>query len=109
VPVLARVRKPKEDRVKNCISFSIPVLTPLPPPHPQPQINFDSQKKGDILNDCLMTVDGTDLCVPQKGTVTKGNAFASHKYAGRSALCYELGMSILGGGSGVDPGSLPCG
>jgi hypothetical protein len=29
--------------------------------------------------------------------VTKGNAFASHKYAGKSALRYELGMSILGG------------
>jgi hypothetical protein len=28
---------------------------------------------------------------------TKGNAFASHKYAGKSALYYKLGMSILGG------------
>jgi hypothetical protein len=26
-----------------------------------------------------MTVNGTDLCVPQKGTAAKGNAFASHK------------------------------
>jgi hypothetical protein len=43
-----------------------------------------------------MTVDGTDFRVPQKGTATKGNAFASHKYAGKSALRYELGMSILG-------------
>jgi hypothetical protein len=45
-----------------------------------------------------MTVDGTDFRVPQKGTATKGNAFASHKYAGKSALRYKLGMSILGGG-----------
>jgi hypothetical protein len=44
-----------------------------------------------------MTVDGTDFRVPQKGMVIKGNAFASHKYAGKSTLCYELGMSILGG------------
>ncbi len=44
-----------------------------------------------------MTVDGTDFCVPQKGMVTKGNAFASHKYAGKSALCYKLGVSILRG------------
>jgi hypothetical protein len=44
-----------------------------------------------------MTVNGTDFLVPQKGTATKGNAFASHKYAGKSALCYELGVSILGG------------
>ncbi len=44
-----------------------------------------------------MTVNGTDFRVPQKGTATKGNAFASHKYAGKSALHYELGVSILGG------------
>ena len=84
--------------VKNYISFFIPVLTPTPPPpHRPPQINFDSQKKGDVLNDCLMTVDGTDFRVPQKGTATKGNAFASHIDAGKSALRYELGVSILGG------------
>ncbi len=44
-----------------------------------------------------MTVDRTDFRVPQKGTATKGNAFASHKYMGKSALPYELGVSILGG------------
>jgi hypothetical protein len=44
-----------------------------------------------------MPVNGTDFCVPQKGMATKGNAFASHKYAGKSALRYELGVSILGG------------
>jgi hypothetical protein len=44
-----------------------------------------------------MIVNGTDFCVPQKGTATKGNAFAFHKYAGKSALRYELGVSILGG------------
>ncbi len=43
-----------------------------------------------------MTVHGTDFCVPQKGTATKGNAFASHKYAVKSALRYKLGVSILG-------------
>jgi hypothetical protein len=44
-----------------------------------------------------MTVIGTDFCVPQKWTATIGNAFASHKYVGKSTLPYELGMSILGG------------
>jgi hypothetical protein len=44
-----------------------------------------------------MTVDGTDFHIPQKGTATKGNTYASHKYVGKSALRYELGMSILGG------------
>jgi hypothetical protein len=44
-----------------------------------------------------MTVNGTDFRVPQKGMVTKGNAFAFHKYVGKSALRYEMGVSILGG------------
>jgi hypothetical protein len=44
-----------------------------------------------------MTVDGTDFRVPQKRTATKGNTFASHKYAGKSTLRYELGVSIMGG------------
>jgi len=44
-----------------------------------------------------MTVNGTDLRIPQKGATTKRNAFASHKYAGKSALRYELGVDILVG------------
>jgi hypothetical protein len=48
-------------------------------------------------NDCQITVDGTDFQIPQKGLPKKGNAFASHKFAGKSALRYELGVSILGG------------
>jgi hypothetical protein len=43
-----------------------------------------------------MTVNGTDFCVPQKGTVSKENAVVSHKYAGKSSLRYKLGVSILG-------------
>ena len=43
-------------------------------------------------NDCLMSIDGTDFRITQKGP-----AFASHKYAGKSALCYELGIDILVG------------
>ncbi len=56
-----------------------------------------------------MTVDGTDFRVPQKGTATKGNAFAFHKYAGKSTLCYELGVSILGGDLVWIQGSYPAG
>jgi hypothetical protein len=82
-------------------SFAIVIrpcyLNSPPPPHCHPQILFNNKKRGDILNDCLMTVDGTDFRVPQKGMVTKGNAFASCKYAGQSALRCELGVSILGG------------
>jgi len=35
--------------------------------------------------------------IPQKGAATKGNAFGPHKYAGKSALRYELGVDILAG------------
>ena len=48
-------------------------------------------------NDCLMSIDGTDFRIPQMGTAIRGNAFASHKYEGKSALRYEIGVSILGG------------
>ena len=51
----------------------------------------------DIGNNCLMSIDGTDFRIPQTGAPVRGNSFASHKYAGKSALRYEIGVSILGG------------
>ena len=48
-------------------------------------------------NDCVMSINGMDFRVPQTGTAIRGNAFASHKYEGKSALRYEIGVSILGG------------
>ncbi len=79
--------------------FFIPVLTPPPPPPPtQTQIDFESRLGAhDVLNNCTMTMDGTDFCIPHEGAATKGNAFASHKYAGKSALHFELGVDILAG------------
>ena len=44
-----------------------------------------------------MSVDGTDFCIPQQGKAVKGNSLGSHKYAGKSALRYELGVDILAG------------
>jgi hypothetical protein len=44
-----------------------------------------------------MSIDGTDFLILQAGAVIPGNAFASHKYAFKSALRYEIGVSILGG------------
>jgi hypothetical protein len=48
-------------------------------------------------NNCIMSIDGTDFRILQTGTAIRGNAFASHKYLGKSALRYEIGVSILGG------------
>ncbi len=56
-----------------------------------------------------MTVDGTDFRIPPKGITTKGNAFASHKYAGKSALRYELGVDILAGNLMWIQGPYPAG
>ena len=63
----------------------------------------------DVLNDCTMTVDGTDFRIPQKGAATKGKAFASHNYAGKSALRYELGVDILAGNLVWIQGPYPAG
>ncbi len=71
-------------------------------PHPPPlfsplQVDFKKRKNGDIGNICLMSINGTDFRIPQTGKATTGNWFASHKYSGKSALGYEIGVSILGG------------
>ncbi len=50
-----------------------------------------------MSNNCTMIVNRTDFCIPQKGIAKKGNVFASHKYTGKSALRYELGVGILAG------------
>ena len=44
-----------------------------------------------------MSVDGTDYRIYQQGAAIKGNAYGSHKYAGKSALRYELGICIRTG------------
>jgi hypothetical protein len=61
---------------------------------PKSQIMFKSCLVNDIRNNCLMTIDGTDFKILQKGAAKKGNVFGSHKYAGKSALHYKLGIDI---------------
>jgi hypothetical protein len=62
-----------------------------------------------MLNNCMMTIDGMDSRIPQKGVATKGNAFASHRYTGESALRYELGVDILSGNHVWIQGPYPTG
>jgi len=61
------------------------------------QIDFEDQKIKVIGNDCLMSIDGTDILIPRTGEAKTGNWFASHKYSFKSALRYEIGVSIIGG------------
>jgi hypothetical protein len=56
-----------------------------------------------------MLVDGTDFSIPQKGAAKKGNPFGSHKYAGKSALRYKLGVDILMGNLVWIQGPYPAG
>jgi hypothetical protein len=70
---------------------------------------FESRLIDDIGNNCLMTIDGTDFKILQKGAAKKGNVFSSHKYAGKSALCYELGIDILAGNLVWVEGPYPAG
>jgi hypothetical protein len=56
-----------------------------------------------------MTIDGTDFRIQQKGVAKKGNAFGSHKYAGKSALRCELGIDILKGNLVWVEGPYPAG
>ncbi len=56
-----------------------------------------------------MSIDGTDFRIPQMGAAIQGNAFASHKYTGKSTLRYKIGVSILGGDLVWFQGQYPAG
>ena len=56
-----------------------------------------------------MSIDGTDFRIEQQGPAVRGNAFGSHKYAGKSALRYELGIDILAGNLVWIQGPYPAG
>jgi hypothetical protein len=56
-----------------------------------------------------MTIEGTDFRIPQQGAAERGNAFASHKYAGKLALRYKLGVDILAGNLVWIQGPYPAG
>ncbi len=56
-----------------------------------------------------MTIDGTNFRIHQKGPAARGDAFASHKYADKSAISYELGADILAGNLMWISGPYPAG
>jgi len=56
-----------------------------------------------------MMIVGMDYRILQKGAARKGNAFSSFKYAGKSALRYELGVDIFAGNLVWVSGPYPAG
>ena len=61
------------------------------------------------MNNCLVSVDGTDFHIRQQGYATKGNPFASHKYKGKSAFRYEPAIDIIEGNLVRIEGPYPAG
>ncbi len=59
---------------------------------------FESRKDSGSLNDCLISVDGTDVRIPQQGgPAIPGNPFSSFKFKGKCGLRYKIGVDILAG------------
>ncbi len=52
---------------------------------------------------------GLTFWIPQQGAAERGDAFASHKYARKLALRYELGVDILAGNLVWIQGPYPAG
>ena len=54
-------------------------------------------KESGSLNDCLINVDGTDVCIPQQGPAIPTNPFSSYKFKRKCGLWYKIGVDILPG------------
>jgi hypothetical protein len=61
------------------------------------KIVFESRKDSGSLKDCLISVDGTDVRIPQQGPAITGNHFSSFKFKGKCGLWYKIGVDILAG------------
>ena len=75
VPVLAGVRKRKGNAVQKITIFCSYLSSPPPPlpPPPQTQIFFESRLgMHDMLNNCTITVDGTDFRIPKRESRQRG-------------------------------------
>ena len=58
---------------------------------------FESRKDSGSLNDCLISVDGTDVRIPHQGPAIPGNPFSLFKFKEKCGLWYEIGVDILAG------------
>jgi hypothetical protein len=61
------------------------------------KIVFESRKDSGSLNDCLISVDGTDVHIPQQGPAIPGNPFFLFKFKGKCRLRYKIEVDILAG------------
>jgi hypothetical protein len=97
---IEHIAKLADDVVSYFLWSHIAIVVYSPPPLPATavqQIIFESHLVKDVGNNCLILINWMDFQITQKGPATRGNAFASHKYAGKSVLWYKLGINILVG------------
>jgi hypothetical protein len=71
------------------------------------QIVWENRKKGDVGNDCLISVDGTDVEIPYQDHGCP-EAWFTKKFCGHG-LRYEIGICILTGWIVWLMGPFPCG
>ncbi len=59
------------------------------------KIVVEIRKDSGSLNDCLISVDGTHVCIPQQGPAIPGHTFSLLKFSGKCGLQYKIGVDIL--------------
>ena len=67
------------------------------------QIVWENRRRGDVGNDCMVSVDGTDFRVEETG-----KQWYSHKFK-KAGVRYEVGLAIKTGDIVWLEGPLPCG
>ena len=71
--------------IAGCLLSYFPLTFPF---HSFPQIKFENRKRGDIGNDCLLPLDGTDFWIGMGYT----KSFWLYKFK-KSALRYKVGYA----------------
>ena len=67
------------------------------------QIVWENRRQGDVGNNCMVSVDGTDFRIEETG-----KQWYSHKFK-KAGVRYEVGLAIKTGDIVWLEGPLPCG
>ena len=75
------------------------------------QIKLENRYRGDIKNDCLLSVDTTDCRINEPHPFEKGwsERWSSHKFGKKAGLRYEVALGIQSGDICWSNGPFPCG